>query len=124
MKHIIYNIAGLVLTGLMALGAFSCTEYLDKEPGTDVSETIAFQNFNYFQGFIEEMYNCIPEKESCFWCTTFNWGDDEIMNDGAGNTHLSHQMDLGNYRHWMNDAQNYLGGNGVSSVFSFPPSAR
>lgn len=125
MKHIIYNIAGLVLTGLMALGAFSCTEYLDKEPGTDVSENIAFQNFNYFQGFIEEMYNCIPEKESCFWCTTFNWGDDEIMNDGAGNTHLSHQMDLGNYRHWMTDSQNYLGKNenGVEAVGGISPTS-
>lgn len=116
MKHIIYNIAGLSLSAVLAMSATSCTDYLDRDPSIEVSETVAFQNFTNFQGFIEEMYNCIPEKESCFWCTTFNWGEDEIMNDGAGNTHLSHQMDLGNYRHWMNDAQNYLGGNGVSST--------
>ena len=114
MKHIIYNIAGLSIGALMALTTTSCNDYLDRDPALDVSETVAFENFKNFQGFIEEMYNCIPEKESCFWCTTFNWGEDEIMNDGAGNNHLSHQMDLGNYRHWMNDAQNYLGGNGVS----------
>ena len=114
MKHIIYNIAGLSLGVFLSLSATSCTDYLDKEADTDVSETVAFQNFRNFQGFIEEIYNCIPEKESCFWCTTFNWGEDEIMNDGAGNSHLSHHMDLGDYRHWMNDAQNFLGGNGVS----------
>lgn len=98
---------------LLMLGTTSCTDYLDRPVDTNVSETIAFQNFQNFQGFIEEIYNCIPEKESCFWCTTFNWGEDEIMNDGAGNSHLSHHMDLGDYRHWMNDGQNYLGGNGV-----------
>lgn len=102
----------------MALSATSCNDYLDRDPDLDVSETVAFENFKNFQGFVEEMYNCIPEKESCFWCTTFNWGEDEIMNDGAGNTHLSHQMDLGNYRHWMTDSQNYLGKteNGVEAV--------
>lgn len=114
MKHIIYNIAGLSLSAVLALSATSCNDYLDRDPSLDVSETVAFENFKNFQGFVEEMYACIPEKESCFWCTTFNWGDDEIMNDGAGNSHLTHHMDIGDYRHWMNDAQNYLGGNGVN----------
>lgn len=118
MKHIIYNIAGLALGVMMSLSATSCTDYLDKSADTDVSETVAFQNFKNFQGFIEEIYNCIPEKESCFWCTTFNWGEDEIMNDGAGNGHLSHHMDLGDYRHWMNDGQNYLGGPTASGSIS------
>lgn len=116
MKHIIYNIAGLSLCAVLAMSATSCTDYLDRDPSIEVSETVAFQNFTNFQGFIEEMYVAIPEKESCFWCTTFNWGEDEIMNDGAGNTHLSHQMDLGNYRHWMNDGQNYLGGHAANTT--------
>ena len=114
MKHIIYNIAGLSLSAMMALCATSCNDYLDHDPALDVSETVAFENFKNFQGFVEQMYKCIPEKESCFWCTTFNWGEDEIMNEGAGNSHLSHHMDIGDYRHWTNDAQNYLGGNGVN----------
>lgn len=114
MKHILYNIAGLSIGAMMALSATSCTDYLDRDPSLDVSETAAFENFKNFQGFVEEMYACIPEKESCFWCTTFNWGDDEIMNDGAGNTHLIYHMDIGDYRHWMNDGQNYLGGANVN----------
>ena len=114
MKHIIYNIAGISLSAILAMSATSCNDYLDRDPSLDVSETVAFENYKNFQGFVEEVFNCIPNKESCFWCTTFNWGDDEIMNDGAGNTHMTYHMDIGDYRHWMNNAQNYLGGNPVS----------
>ena len=114
MKHIIYNIAGISLSAILALSATSCNDYLDRDPSLDVSETVAFENYKNFQGFVEEVFNCIPNKESCFWCTTFNWGDDEIMNDGAGNTHMTYHMDIGDYRHWMNNQQNYLGGNNVS----------
>ena len=114
MKHIIYNIAGISLSAILAMSATSCNDYLDRDPSLDVSETVAFENYKNFQGFVEEVFNCIPNKESCFWCTTFNWGDDEIMNDGAGNTHMTYHMDIGDYRHWMNNAQNYLGGNPVN----------
>ena len=86
----------------------SCTDYLDKEPDSDVDTEAAFKNFNNFQGFVELVYNCIPNKESNFWCCTFNWGEDEIMNAGLGDSHLTHQMDIGNYRHWYSDAQSYL----------------
>ncbi len=97
--------------GLMLLSA-SCTDYLDRPADSELSEKVAFQNFNNFQGFIEEIYNCIPDKESCFWCTTFNWGEDEIMNAGNGDSHFSHQMDLGNLRDWLNNDQTYMGGTG------------
>ena len=30
------------------------------------------------------------------------------MNAGLGDSHLTHQMDIGNYRHWYSDAQSYL----------------
>ena len=99
--------------GTLALMGSSCTDYLDKEPSSDVSTEIAFQNFTNFQGFIEEIYNCIPDKESCYWTTTFNWGEDEIMNSGEGDSHFSHQMDLGNLKNWYNNAQTYMGGRGV-----------
>lgn len=94
----------------LTLALTSCTEYLDKTADSDVSEVKAFQNFQNFQGFIEEIYNCIPNKEACYWVTTFNWGEDEIMNEGEGNPHFSHQMDLGNYRNWMTNVQTFLGG--------------
>ena len=64
----------------------------------------AFKNFTNFQGFVEEIYNCIPNKESCYWCTTFNWGEDEIMNSGLGDTHVTAHFDLGDYRHWYDES--------------------
>ena len=58
----------------------SCEDYLDKSPESTVSEEDAFKNFRNFQGFIEEIYNCIPDKEKCNYCTSWNWGDDELFN--------------------------------------------
>lgn len=54
------------------------------------------------------MYNCIPSKESNYWCTTFNWGEDEIMNTGLGDSHVTAHFDLGDYRHWYGDQQSFL----------------
>ena len=103
-KYIYIGIAAFALSFSFS----SCTDYLDKEPDSDVDTEAAFKNFNNFQGFVELAYNCIPNKESNYWCCTFNWGEDEIMNAGLGDSHLTHQMDIGNYRHWYSDAQSYL----------------
>ena len=101
MKHI-NNIIGIAALSL-ALGLTSCTDYLDKTPDSDVNPETAFKNFTNFQGFVEEIYNCIPNKESCYWCTSFNWGEDEIMNTGGGDTHITAHFDLGDYRHWYDE---------------------
>ena len=88
----------------LSLGMTSCSDYLDKEPDSTVGADEAFKNFTNFQGFVEEIYNCIPNKESCYWCTTFNWGEDEIMNSGLGDTHVTAHFDLGDYRHWYDES--------------------
>ena len=84
----------------LALGTTACEDYLDKNPDSTVDAATAFQNFNNFQGFVEEIYNCIPDKENCYWTTTFNWGDDEILNT-EGDWHMTHQVDLGNFWGWQ-----------------------
>lgn len=88
---------------IMILALFSCEDYLEKEPESIVSEDVAFSNFNNFQGYIEEIYNCIPDKEKKHWTTSWNWGDDEIFNL-EGNWHMTHQVDLGNFRAWQGAA--------------------
>lgn len=92
-----------MLTGCvsLALGTSlsSCQDYLDKEPDSTVSADDAFANFRNFQGFVEEIYNCIPDKEKCNYCPSWNWGDDEIFNPEADNR-MTHQVDLGNFRAW------------------------
>ena len=102
---------------LSLMGGFaSCTDYLDKTPDSTVSADQAFKNFTNFQGFVEEVYNCIPNKESNYWCCTFNWGEDEILNTGLGDTHETAHFDLGDYRYWYNDPQSFLHSNALSST--------
>ena len=101
-----YIIGVAVMT--LSLGATSCNDYLDKSPDSDVNPETAFKNFTAFQGFVEEIYNCIPNKESNMWCTSFNWGEDEIMNAGLGDGHVTAHFDLGDYRNWYGNNQSFL----------------
>ena len=105
MKKIYRTFIYGAVAACLSLGSTSCTDYLDKEADSTISEEEAFKNFTNFQGFIEEIYNCIPDKEKNNYCTTFNWGDDEIMNTGLGDNHLTHQIDLGNFRSWSTNGQ-------------------
>ena len=89
------------------MAAVSCEAYLDKEADSTISEETPFVNFRNFQGFVEEIYNCIPDKEKCNWCPSWNWGDDEIFNPEADNR-MTHQADLGNFRYLWNNGS---GGN-------------
>ncbi|MBQ5453829.1 MAG: RagB/SusD family nutrient uptake outer membrane protein [Bacteroidales bacterium] len=107
MKKII-NILSVVL-GLSSVGNFtSCTDYLDKEPDSDVSTEAAFQNFNNFQGFVEEIYNNIPHKELCYWNTAFNWGEDEYVCSELSSL-VTRTMDNGNFRAWFGDGGSWQG---------------
>lgn len=101
MKKFQYILLGVAA---LTLGLSSCKDYLDMEEDAVLNENEAFKNFTNFQGFVEEIYNCIPNKESCYWCTTFNWGEDEIMNSGLGDTHVTAHFDLGDYRHWYDES--------------------
>ncbi|MBR5013553.1 MAG: RagB/SusD family nutrient uptake outer membrane protein [Bacteroidales bacterium] len=97
----IFNTIIVGLSLLAGMSLVSCEAYLDKEPESTVSEETAFVNFRNFQGFVEEIYNCIPDKEKCNWCPSWNWGDDEVFNTNA-NDRMTNQVDLGNFRAWMN----------------------
>lgn len=102
------NIVKLFCVLGLACGFTSCTDYLDKSPDSTVSAEQAFKNFTNFQGYVEQMYNCIPSKESNQYCTSFNWGEDEIMNTGLGDGHVTAHFDLGDYRNWYSNAQSFL----------------
>ena len=94
----------LILGGgilFMIFGLVACESYLDKEADSTISEKEAFKNFTNFQGFVEEIYNCIPDKEKNYWTTSWNWGDDEVFNL-EGSWHMTNQVDLGNFWAWQN----------------------
>ena len=96
---------------LMAAGASltSCTDWLDRDPESVVAEDEAFKNYRNFQGYIEEIYSLIPDKEKVNYCAGWNMGDDAVHNP-EGYAHIDHQVDLGNYRDWFNNTQFWLNG--------------
>ena len=99
------NIYKLLISGgllCFAIGFTSCESYLDKTADSTVSEDDAFKNFTNFQGFVEENYNCIPDKLKNYWTTTWNWGDDEVM-DPQDSWHMLNQVDQGNFWAWQAD---------------------
>ena len=108
-----YNHIKSLLCGLLLLLAgvtfTSCTDWLDKDPEAIVAEDEAFKNYRNFQGYIEEIYNLIPDKEKINYCTAWNLGDDAVHNPD-GYAHMDHQVDLGNYRNWYTNSQCWLNG--------------
>lgn len=63
MKRILnkYKLSVICCLFLMALSLGSCEDYLDKSPDSDITELDVFGNFKSFQGYVEEMYNCIAD---------------------------------------------------------------
>jgi hypothetical protein len=111
-KIIKYLFSGILI---MLYGAISCTDYLDREPQSMISEKDAFKNFFNFQGYVEEMYMCIPDISKCNWVADFNWGEDEIFTFGNGNMYLNPNMDRGNFRHYIGNGNFFLDRNGSAT---------
>ena len=102
MKKIKYNIF-VLLAALLACGSFSsCTDYLDKAPESEISEDEAFKNFKNFQGFVEEMYFCLPNIATIYWNNSFNWGEDEFT--GINETYMMcDKVDKGDFWGWQSE---------------------
>jgi len=101
------NIQSLLCSLLLLLAGgasfVSCKDWLDKDPESIVAEDEAFKNYRNFQGYIEEIYSLIPDKEKVNYCTGWNMGDDAVHNP-EGYAHIDHQVDLGNYRDIWDDS--------------------
>lgn len=99
----------LVLVSGILLG--SCKKYLDKAPLSDINETEAFKNFTNFQGFTEELYNCIPLTSSADFHNNWNFGEEEHWE--LGETRLfANAVDQGDYWGWNTRYYNWFGRGG------------
>jgi hypothetical protein len=67
----------IVLSALCVAGLTSCEDYLDKMPGSDIGSDDAYKNFRNFQGFTEELYNCIPVVTGNNSHSCWDFGDNE-----------------------------------------------
>ncbi|AGA78898.1 RagB/SusD family nutrient uptake outer membrane protein [Echinicola vietnamensis] len=93
----------------MLLIVSSCEDYLERAPESIISEEQAFQNFTNFQGYVEELYHCVPNFTLSGYTSSWNWGEDEIEST-AGTFHLSYNIDRGNFWAWQ--VENGAGNNG------------
>ena len=80
----------------------SCTDYLDVAPASLVNPEDAYKNFVNFQGFTEELYNCIPSFCNRDDNNFFNNGEEEMWQQNATNQGAwIWQVDLGNFWAWQ-----------------------
>lgn len=106
-KSLIYTLCAL-LAGTISMT--SCTDYLEKDAESVLQKEDAFKNFNSFQGFVEVMYNVIPDVAKSHWTSCFNWGEDEVhtFDSNWANSVFIGMVDNGNYRGYFNNQACYL----------------
>lgn len=106
-KSFIYILCAL-LAGTFSMT--SCTDYLEKDAESVLQKEDAFKNFNSFQGFVEVMYNVIPDVAKSHWTSCFNWGEDEVhtFDSNWANSVFIAMVDNGNYRGYINNSSCFL----------------
>lgn len=90
---------GLVLSAFLT--TLSCTDYLERTPESIISEQTAFQNFTNFQGYTEELYQCVPNFTHTYWTSSWNWGEDEIVSLANTDAPVT-GIDRGDFFVWQN----------------------
>jgi hypothetical protein len=93
----------------MTFGVTSCSDFLDRDPQSLVSEKDAFKNFVNFQGFTEELYQTIPDFTNAYWTNSWNWGEDEIQST-AQNFHFGVKIDNGDFWGWQRNFDGWQAG--------------
>lgn len=103
MKYTIRTIGKtfIFVVGLCCMTA--CTDYLDKAPLSDIQEGEAYKNFKNFQGFTEELYNCIPAFSSHGYHNSFNLGEDVFWETDISYP-LATCFDQGDFWAWSSGA--------------------
>lgn len=90
---------------VIALCFTSCEDYLDRPSQSNISERDIYVNFRSFQGFVEEMYNCIVSPSECGAWNNYSFADENL---GP----RIYNFDTGNY--W--GGETYFHNNGNQSV--------
>ena len=89
-KNILKSLRFNVILLILVLFSVSCEDYLDKAPEADITEKDAFGNFTSFQGFVEEMYNCIMDQPEGGAWNNYSFADENLNNK-------IYAFDIGNY---------------------------
>lgn len=98
MKNTRYYLRSCAILLMLLLASTACEDYLDKAPEADITEKDVYGNFNSFQGFVEEMYNCIMDPDKGGAWNKYLFADETLNNK-------PYNFDYGNY--WGNEAYFY-----------------
>lgn len=98
-----------IILVILTLG--SCKKYLERSPLADIEETDPYQNFRNFQGFTEEMYNCIPMLSGNQFHSSWNLGEEEFWEAGETRV-IAYAIDQGDYRAWESSFYNIFKADG------------
>ena len=98
MKKII-NMHVSISTLFIVLLFSSCEDYLERTPEADISDKLIFGNFRSFQGWTEQMYNCITDQAKAG-----NWNQ-YLFADETLNSVRFYGFDNGDY--WSAEAYFY-----------------
>ncbi|MCY1719037.1 RagB/SusD family nutrient uptake outer membrane protein [Prolixibacteraceae bacterium Z1-6] len=109
MKRIIKNKKIYVAFVMLFLISISCEDYLDKAPEASITEKDAYGDFISFQGFVEELYNCVMDPDKGGAWNKYLFADETLNN-------YPYQFDLGNY--WGNEG--YFYGQSVRTTSNNP----
>ena len=86
-------------------GMTSCVSYLDKAINTSINSDDSYKNFVNFQGFVEEIYNCVPDFANNNNNNFFNNGEDEMWQQNATNQGaLDWKIDIGDFWGWQKES--------------------
>lgn len=114
MKYTFRKIVLPVLVLVVTLSLASCKKYLERSPLANITDEEPFKNFRNFQGFTEELYNCIPMLSGNEYHSSFNLGEDEIWE--VGETRLiAYSVDQGDFWGWNGAAYNFFRTGGTAS---------
>ena len=91
----------IIMVAVVALSVAltSCEDYLDKAPGSDIEPGLPYRTFKNFQGFTEELYNCIPVISSKGSHSCWNYGEEELW-ERTELRMTATQVDAGNFWTW------------------------
>jgi len=98
MKKINHYINSGIIFLMFFFVSTSCEDYLDKAPEADITEKDVYGNFTSFQGFTEEMYNCIMDPDKGGAWNKYLFADETLNNK-------PYNFDYGNY--WGNETYFY-----------------
>ena len=105
--------------GILMMGMIfttSCEDYLNKAPEVNVTDNYVFGKFLTFQGFIEDLYQGIPDPTLGNSAEgNWNYADDEINSDGGM---MVEYWAKGDYWRWQNGSWSAFYGTSANNTNS------